>query len=125
MESPFRTNNDILWSDDDRVICHTDQRHANVGGTIHGGVMATMLDSVMGGLVIRALPDDRTAVTSSLTVNYLDPGYVGDVLVATGTIRRLGRTTAFVDATLTRQDDDTPLATATGVFAIIVRTSPS
>lgn len=122
MDSPFRAHNEIEWIDD-QVLCRTQPHHANVGGTIHGGLIATMLDSVMGGTVIAALPDDKTAVTTSLTVNYLDPAQRGDVLVASATIRRLGTTTCFADATLTRQDDETPLATASGVFAVIARRS--
>ncbi|MCT1458951.1 PaaI family thioesterase [Aestuariimicrobium sp. p3-SID1156] len=120
MIAPFRSHNGIDWVDG-TVVCTTDDRHANVGGTVHGGVIATMLDAVMGGSVIQALPEDRTAVTSSLTVNYLDPAFIGDTLVATASIRRIGRTLAYVDGTLTRRDQDVPLATASGVFAVIAR----
>lgn len=120
MVAPFRTHNGIVW-DGEVVRCATTERHANVGGGIHGGVIAGMLDAVMGGNVILQLPADKMAVTSSLTVNYLSAGSIGDLLVGSATVRRVGRTLAYVDGTLTRETDGQLLATATGVFAIIRR----
>lgn len=118
MKSPFRTHNGFDWVDG-RIVCHADERHGNLAGTIHGGVALTMLDSVMGGSVIAALPEGQAAVTSSITTHFLRPAHVGDVLVASATIRRLGRTLAYVDGTLVREADGAELVTATGVFAIV------
>lgn len=115
---PFRDHNQITW-DGQRVRCATTAVHANRSGAIHGGLLASMLDSVLGGVAIAALPAGRTVVTSSLTVNYLAPGWAGDVLVGSATVRRLGRTLAHVDGEVRREDDDALLATATGVFAIL------
>lgn len=120
MEAPFRTHNQIHWVEG-RVVCRTGPDHANVNGGVHGGLISTMLDAVMGGTAIQALPQGKAAVTSSLTVNYLAAGEIGDELVATATIRRLGRTLAYVDGELHRSGDDLLLATATGVFAIVAR----
>lgn len=121
MDAPFRTHNGFVWHDG-RVVCHTDERHANVVGTVHGGVGLTMLDSVMGGAVIQALPDDQVAVTVSMTSQFLSPARVGDVLVASAEIQRLGRSLAFVDATLRRASDERVLVTASGVFAVVPST---
>ena len=116
MSSPFRTHNDVVW-DGDVVRCHTEPHHANVGGGIHGGLLAAMLDSAMGGAVIREA--GRPAVTSSLTVNYLEAGSIGDDLEARAVVRRVGRPLAYVDGTCTRASDSLVLATATGVFALV------
>ncbi len=120
MVAPFRTHNEIVM--DGRVIrCRTQAHHANVGGGIHGGLLATMLDAVMGGNVILELPDGRSCVTSSMTVNYLAAARIGDTLVASAVVRRIGRTLAYVDGTCVRESDGLELATASGVFAIIAR----
>ncbi|MGO4957185.1 PaaI family thioesterase [Luteococcus sp. Sow4_B9] len=120
MVAPFRTHNGIVW-DDGVVRCTTREHHANVAGGIHGGLISSMLDAVMGGTVILHLPSHQAAVTSSLTVNYLAAGRIGDTLLASATVRRLGRTLAHVDGSLTRESDGKLLATATGVFAIVRR----
>lgn len=123
MVAPFRTHNDMVW-DGEVVRCTTVAHHANLGGGIHGGVLASMLDAVMGGNVILGLPADKMAVTSSMTVNYLRAGRIGDTLVASAVVRKLGRTLAYVDGTIAVEGSDEPLATATGVFAIIRRPTP-
>lgn len=123
MVAPFRTHNDMVW-DGEAVRCATVEHHANLGGGIHGGVLAAMLDAVMGGNVILQLPPEKAAVTSSMTVNYLRAGRIGDTLVATAQVRKIGRTLAYVDGTVTVEGSDEALATATGVFAIVRRTTP-
>lgn len=123
MIAPFRTHNQIVW-DGEVVRCTTQPHHANVGGGIHGGLISAMLDAVMGGNVILLLPPEKMAVTSSMTVNYLKAARIGDTLVASARVRRIGRTLAYVDGTCTRDGQDEPLATATGVFAIIARPTP-
>ncbi|MEL4358461.1 MULTISPECIES: PaaI family thioesterase [unclassified Luteococcus] len=120
MIAPFRTHNQIVW-DGEVVRCATQPNHANVGGGIHGGLISAMLDAVMGGNVILQLPADKAAVTSSMTVNYLRAGRIGDTLVASAVVRKVGRTLAYVDGTCTKEGDPTPLATASGVFAIVRR----
>lgn len=123
MVAPFRTHNDMVW-DGEVVRCATMAHHANLGGGIHGGVLAAMLDAVMGGNVILGLPADKMAVTSSMTVNYLRAGRIGDTLVASAVVRKLGRSLAYADGTVTVEGSDDPVATATGVFAIIRRPTP-
>ena len=123
MVAPFRTHNGIVW-DGELVRLITTDHHATVGGGVHGGVIATMLDAVMGGNVILRLPEDKMAVTSSMTVNVLAPARIGDQIEATAVIRRIGRTLAYVDGTCTRVGQDAPVATATAVFAIIDRPTP-
>jgi uncharacterized protein (TIGR00369 family) len=60
--------------------------HLNTSGTVHGGAIATLLDSAMGRAGCYAAPPARRpkAVTLSLSVTF-----VGQV--ATGTLRAIGR----------------------------------
>lgn len=55
-------------------------------GTVHGGAIATLLDSVVGCAVHTTLPKGRGYTTLELKVNYLRP-----VTVETGSIRAEGR----------------------------------
>lgn len=60
--------------------------HYNPLGTVHGGVMATLLDSALGCAVQSLLPAGTTYTTLELKVNYLRP-----VTVKTGTIYTEGK----------------------------------
>ena len=52
--------------------------------TVHGGILSTMLDEVMGWTAIHLLK--KIAVTRTITVDFLKPVYVGRELVVIGTI---------------------------------------
>ena len=55
--------------------------HYNPLGTVHGGVMATLLDSALGCVVQSMLPARTTYTTVELKVNYLRP-----ITAQTGTV---------------------------------------
>jgi len=46
----------------------------NSGGAVHGGILATLVDSVMSSLINRSLSPEQYAVTTELKMNYLRPG---------------------------------------------------
>lgn len=47
------------------------ERFANPFDTVHGGIIATMLDSAMGMAVLTTMPEGAAAPTLSLDVKYL------------------------------------------------------
>jgi len=72
-------------------------RHANLGGTLHGGVIATLADTA-AGLAVRSQIEPGTGhVTVNLDVQYLRPGTLGRV-DAHGRVVRMGRSIAFAEA---------------------------
>jgi uncharacterized protein (TIGR00369 family) len=75
--------------------------HANLHGTVHGGVLATLADTAAGVAVRAGLPDPGAPhATVTLDVQYLAPASAG-ALLATGRIVKLGRRIAFADAEVT------------------------
>jgi uncharacterized protein (TIGR00369 family) len=48
--------------------------HLNPAGTVHGGVLATLVDTAMGQAVRSRTGEDDVPATSQLTVTYLRPG---------------------------------------------------
>lgn len=71
---------------------------ANPIGTVHGGINATMLDSVMGCAVHTALPPGATYSTLELKVNYIRTVKIDDPeLTAIGTTIHVGRRTATAE----------------------------
>src|SRR5437660_12579470 len=60
--------------------------HYNPLGTVHGGVMATLLDSALGCAVQSMLPAGTSYTTLELKVNYLRP-----ITAKTGTVYAEGK----------------------------------
>ncbi len=50
-----------------------DESHYNPMGCVHGGILATLLDSVMSGAVHTVLPAGRGYLTIEIKVNFLRP----------------------------------------------------
>jgi acyl-CoA thioesterase len=76
--------------------------HANGGGILHGGYLASLLDSTTGWAVHSALPDRQAAPHTHLSVQYVRPGMVGEPLVCTGRCVRAGRRVAAAEAEITQ-----------------------
>ena len=105
-----------------RVYLDIDHRHINRGDSLHGGIIATMLDAVCGYAV--SLSVDRKTLfytsTVSLTVNYLSRVRDGRV-VATAEVTGGGKKIVFVDSKLCTEDN-VVVATATGTFKLFNNT---
>jgi uncharacterized protein (TIGR00369 family) len=72
--------------------------HYNPIGVVHGGVIATLLDSAVGCAVHTALPAGVAFTTLELKVNYIRPGLSGTGRIrAEGTLVHLGRKSAVAE----------------------------
>jgi uncharacterized protein (TIGR00369 family) len=70
-------------------------------GTVHGGILATILDSVMGCAVHSTLPLGRGYTTLEIKVNYLRAvTEAAGVVTAEGRAVHVGRTTGVADSRL-------------------------
>lgn len=77
-------------------------RHDNPLGTVHGGVLSTLLDTVCGCAVHSTLAAGETYTSLDLTVKFLRPATVASgVLRAEGTVIQRGRRTALAEGRLT------------------------
>src|SRR5215211_7270581 len=65
------------------------EEHLNAAGTLHGGVLATLVDTAMGQAGRSATDDGDVPATSQLTVTYLRPGKPGPLSV-TASVRTRG-----------------------------------
>ena len=85
-------------------------------GLPHGGVYATMLDTVMGfsGCFTGSLDDRKLAMTLSMTVNYLSRPK-GRVLIAEGRKTGGGQRTFFAEGRVTDETGEL-IATSSGTF---------
>lgn len=101
------------------VVCHAGAQAGNRGGKIHGGLLASLLDSAMGGAVIATLEPGQVTATASMNVSFIRPGELDTELIATGRVVRRGNNIAFAEGAVRIAGSHDSIATATGTFAII------
>lgn len=105
--------------DDAGLALVPDERLTNVNGGVHGGVLATMLDTVMGEAVRADLDDEHSAVTVSLTVTFLAGAKPGEELVASAEVRRRGSSLVMVEGDVVRTADGEAVAHGVATFSIV------
>lgn len=93
---------------------HSDARHGNPNGVLHGGAVLAFLDTILGHAVVRVA--QRRCATVSLDSRFIAAVAPGAWIGGRATIRKLTRSFAFVDADA--YADDKLLVTATAVFRI-------
>jgi acyl-CoA thioesterase len=76
--------------------------HRNYFGGAHGGLLATLADTV-SFFPRPLLPSGRACTTTNLNVTYVRPAALGDVLTARSELLHLGRRTASVRIEITNQ----------------------
>jgi uncharacterized protein (TIGR00369 family) len=96
------------------------EQHYNPIGMVHGGVAATLLDTVMGCAVHTLLAAGVGYTTLDISVRYqraitVDTG----VVVATGTVLHSGRRTATAEGRLVAEATGKLLATSTSTLLIV------
>lgn len=100
-------------------VCGASARFSNPMGTVHGGILATLLDSALGCAVQTVLDAGQAYTTVSLEVKYLravalDAG----VLRAEGTVVHAGRRQATAEGRIT-DPDGRVVATATTTCLVL------
>lgn len=82
-------------------VCTPDESAYNPIGLVHGGLVCTLLDSVIGCAVQSTLPVGSGYTSIELKVNYLRPvtGDTGE-LRARGHVTKPGRRVAFADGSV-------------------------
>jgi acyl-coenzyme A thioesterase 13 len=103
--------------DDASIVgLHSDGRHTNSRGAVHGGILVAIADTVMGHSAERAAADGARVVTVSLTTDFTGAAQAGQWIRAQATVRRCGRRLAFTSCAF--HVDDLLILTASGVFAV-------
>lgn len=92
------------------------EEHLNQAGTLHGGVLATLVDTAMGAAVRSATHDGDVPATSQLTVTCLRPGRPGE-LVVSARVRTRGEHLTVCEAAV--DQDDRSLVHAIATFALL------
>jgi uncharacterized protein (TIGR00369 family) len=101
-----------------RLELDATDEHLNEAGTVHGGVLATLVDTAMGKAVRSRTGEGDVPATSQLTVTYLRPGKPGR-LEATGRVSKQGDHLTVCEADV--EQDGRAVAHAVATFALLHR----
>jgi uncharacterized protein (TIGR00369 family) len=98
--------------------CVPDESTYNPIGSVHGGIMCTLLDSVTSCAVHSTLPAGMAYSTLEIKVSYLRAASAGVELTAVGRVTRRGRRVSFAEGEI-RDPDGRLIATATSTCLIV------
>ena len=100
------------------VECNPDESHFNRIGTVHGGLMCTLLDSALGGAVHTTVPAGIGFTSIDINVSYLRPVFPESApLICKARVTKPGRRVAFAEGEVIDARGKT-VATATSTFLV-------
>ncbi len=108
---------EVSSTEDSRAVVslQAEEWHLNPSGTVHGGVISTLIDVAMAEALNTITEEDEQPFTIQITVNYMKPGKPG-ALSSTAQVRKGGERITIVEAEVVQEDDDEVVALATGTY---------
>ncbi|MBI1886051.1 MAG: PaaI family thioesterase [Chloroflexi bacterium] len=95
-----------------RLSIRLEPHHTNPHGVMHGGVITTLMDEVLGGVIasVRGMEAMHAAphATVEMNASFLSAARPGDELVVEGRVLRLGKTVALGEAEARRRPGGRP-----------------
>ncbi|XP_074998325.1 acyl-coenzyme A thioesterase 13 isoform X2 [Calonectris borealis] len=94
----------LLSATPGKIVCEmkVEEEHTNRGGTLHGGLTATLVDVVSTTALLyteRALP----GVSVDMNITYTSAAKIGEEILITAQILKQGRNLAFASVDLTNK----------------------
>ena len=109
------------WSSEEgraRLELDVTPQHLNPAGTVHGGVLASLMDMAMGQAVRSSTGEGDVPATSQLTVTYLRPASPdAGSLVVTAAVSKQGDDLTVCEADV--EQEGRSLAHALATFAVL------
>ena len=87
----------------------------NPNGALHGGIVATMIDTTMGSMAYY-MAGEKITPTIDMKINYVAPGLMHLPVHVGVNCTRCGRTMAYLTCKAWQAEEDKPFATADGVY---------
>jgi uncharacterized protein (TIGR00369 family) len=91
-------------------------KHLATPTAIHGGMLAAMMDAVMGVASLSAVADQNKLVsTVEFKISYFNPAFLGDILTGNGSVDKKGNRIIFAAGEIVNQNNQI-IAKAIGTF---------
>ncbi|XP_051727538.1 acyl-coenzyme A thioesterase 13 [Ctenopharyngodon idella] len=95
---------EILSATPGKVVCEmkVEEEHTNRGGTLHGGLTATLVDMISTTAIMYS---ERGApgVSVDMNITYMNAAKIGEDILITAQVLKQGRTLAFATVDLTNK----------------------
>ena len=78
-------------------------QHANLNGTLHGGILCDVSDAAMGLAFATTVEDDQTFTTIELKINYFRPVWRAHLRAEARVLRR-GKTVGYIECDVTDEE---------------------
>ncbi|MEA2145406.1 MAG: hypothetical protein QOG59_993 [Solirubrobacteraceae bacterium] len=101
-----------------RIEFDAGEQHLNPAGTVHGGVLATLVDTAMASAARSRTDDGEVPATTQLTLAFLHAGHPGPLSV-TAQITKQGDHLLLCEADV--EQEGRTLVHAIGTFAVLER----
>ncbi len=93
-----------------------EEKHLATPTTIHGGMVAAMMDGVLGVAALSTVAQERKLVaTVEFKISYYKPAFLGDTLIGKGKVDKKGNRIIFAVGEIVNQNNET-VAKASGTF---------
>ncbi|KAM3857860.1 acyl-coenzyme A thioesterase 13 [Diretmus argenteus] len=102
---------DIVSASPGKVVCEmkVEEEHTNRGGTLHGGLTATLVD-VISTTAIMYSERGAPGVSVDMNITYMNAAKIGEDVLITAQVLKQGRTLAFATVDLTNKATGKPIA---------------
>jgi len=104
------------------IALRIEERHLNIRGIAHGGMLVTLADSALGIALSMSRTPPQPMVTVNLTTDFVDSAHPGDWVEAHVDIQRVGKRMAFANCYL--HVGEKRILRASGVFALMPPVKP-
>jgi uncharacterized protein (TIGR00369 family) len=99
------------------IAMDVEERHVNLQGFVHGGMLAILADTACGLSIRSAMEPGRLHVTTDLDIHFLSPAGPGRLL-GRGQAVKVGRSLAFAEASI-EDEEGRLLARAQSRFSVL------
>lgn len=94
-----------------------EQKHCNMRGTVHGGILATLADIALGYAMAFSTRPPTGLVTTSLALDFAGTANQGDWLETRVDVQKMGGRLAFANCYISV--GESRIVRASGVFAVM------
>ncbi|MEK7736279.1 MAG: PaaI family thioesterase [Pseudomonadota bacterium] len=99
------------------IALRIEEKHLNIRGIAHGGMLVTLADSALGIALSMSQTPPQAMVTVNLSTDFADSAHSGDWVEAHVDIQRVGKRMAFANCYL--HVGEKRILRASGVFALM------